>query len=83
VITKISFGKFHSLLLSNDRVIYGFGNNEVGQIGNGIKQRKTIPTKLYPEKKFIDIVLHLNYNLSMALSDDNVFYVQCEFNGPP
>jgi alpha-tubulin suppressor-like RCC1 family protein len=33
LIKKISCGPYHSLLLSNDGIIYGFGNNERGQIG--------------------------------------------------
>jgi hypothetical protein len=79
LITKISCRKFHSLLLSNEGEIYGFGFNFYGRIGNGIKEIMTKPTKLNNEKKFIDIASHWNFNISMALSDDKIFYVWDEY----
>jgi alpha-tubulin suppressor-like RCC1 family protein len=37
IIDKIACGHSHSLLLTNNGVIYAFGDNSLGQIGNGIK----------------------------------------------
>jgi RCC1 and BTB domain-containing protein len=37
-ISRISCDSFHSLLLSNDGIIYFFGNNTYGQIGNGVNE---------------------------------------------
>jgi alpha-tubulin suppressor-like RCC1 family protein len=78
-ITKISSGKLHNLLLSNDGVICGFGDNHFGQIGILTKENQIKPTKLNHEKKFIDIASHWNYSISIALSGDNVFYIWGEF----
>ncbi len=36
-IDKITYGVSHSLLLTNDGVIYAFVNNSIGQIGNRIR----------------------------------------------
>ncbi len=58
LITKISCGQYHSLLLSNDEIIYGFGNNDFGQIGIVTKENQIKPTKLNNQKKFIDIASH-------------------------
>jgi alpha-tubulin suppressor-like RCC1 family protein len=79
LITKISCGQYHNLLLSNDGIIYGFGYNQFGQIGIVTKENQTKPKKLNHEKKFIDIASHWNYNISMALTNDRVFYVWGEF----
>jgi tRNA A-37 threonylcarbamoyl transferase component Bud32 len=78
-IMKISAGNCHSLLLSSDGIIYAFGNNSRGEIGNGTKGFKRKITKLNHEKKFIDIASHHNYDISMALSDENIVYVWGEF----
>jgi fused-like protein len=74
LITKISCGSTHNLLLSNDGTIYEFGDNDLGKIG-----RKILPTRLNHEKKFIDIASHFNKGISMAKSVDNVFYIWGEF----
>jgi RCC1 and BTB domain-containing protein len=75
IINKITCGESHSLLLTNNGVIYAFGNNFFGQIGNGRKGYIEIPIKLYHEKRFIDIASHWNSNISIALSLDNKYYI--------
>jgi alpha-tubulin suppressor-like RCC1 family protein len=76
IIDKIACGHSHSLLLTNNGVIYAFGDNSLGQIGNGIKgniERK--PKKLNHEKRFLDIASHWRTYLSIAQSLDNKYYV--------
>jgi hypothetical protein len=74
-IKRISCGQNHSLLLSNDGVIYAFGCNFWGQIGNGNKESQLRPVKLNHEKKFIDIAAHSSLDISVSLSIDNMSYV--------
>jgi alpha-tubulin suppressor-like RCC1 family protein len=74
-ITKISCGSTHSLLLSRDRDIYAFGHNNCGQIGNNCFTNQLIPHKLYSSVKFIDITSHFRYQISIAISVENTFYV--------
>jgi alpha-tubulin suppressor-like RCC1 family protein len=67
-IKKISSGREHSLLLSNDGDIYWFGKN-------GCEKQKT-PTKLIiNENKFIDIASHCKYFISIALSNNGIYYI--------
>jgi alpha-tubulin suppressor-like RCC1 family protein len=72
---KISCGKCHSLLLSNDGVIYAFGDNRWGQIGNGSKEMLPTPVKLTHTNRFIDIASNFMEDISSSLSIDNLFYV--------
>jgi alpha-tubulin suppressor-like RCC1 family protein len=74
LITKISCGSFHSLLLSNDGVVYSFGYNNCGQIGNGNREIQVKPIKLAHKESFIEIASHWNNNLSAALSSDSIYY---------
>jgi alpha-tubulin suppressor-like RCC1 family protein len=76
---KISCGPVHSLLLSNDGVIYSFGMNEYGQLGNGEINSLKTPNRLNHSKKFIDIVSHFKENISIALSFDNIYYIWGKF----
>jgi alpha-tubulin suppressor-like RCC1 family protein len=46
IIEKISCGKNHSLLLSRDGDIYGFGDNSCGQLGMKDRQNAEIPIKI-------------------------------------
>jgi hypothetical protein len=64
-IKKISCGREHSLLLSRDGDIYWFG-------GNGFEKQTK---KIINENKFIDIESHYNYNISIALSVNAIYYV--------
>jgi serine/threonine protein kinase len=75
IIQRLSCGEYHSLLLSNDGVIYAFGCNLLGQIGNGNKETQLRPVKLSHEIKFIDIAAHSSLNISVSLSVENICYV--------
>jgi alpha-tubulin suppressor-like RCC1 family protein len=74
-ITKISCGSTHTLLLSRDGDIYPFGRNTCGQIGNNCSINQLTPHKLYSSVKFIDIATHFRYDISIAISMENIYYV--------
>jgi alpha-tubulin suppressor-like RCC1 family protein len=67
-IKKISCGYEHSLLLSCGGDIYWFG-------WNGIEEQNTPKKLTIDENKFIDIASHHKYNILVALSVNNVYYV--------
>jgi hypothetical protein len=67
-VKKISCGYSHSLLLTRDGDIYWFGDNA--------SERLTIPKRLsINANKFIDIATHFYYNISVALSEEDIFYI--------
>jgi alpha-tubulin suppressor-like RCC1 family protein len=74
-IMKISCGSAHSLLLSKDGNIYSFGNNKFGQIGNNNLRNQLFPQKISSPVKFIDIASHFRYDISIALSVNNIYYI--------
>jgi tRNA A-37 threonylcarbamoyl transferase component Bud32 len=75
IIERISCGRNHSLLLSNEGVIYAFGENFWGQIGNGSFENQVTPVKLNHEIKFTDIAADFSSRISVSLSTDNICYV--------
>ena len=46
-----------------------------GQLGTGDKETQITPKKLNIKEKFTDISAHSHYNISIAVSDKNVFYI--------
>jgi alpha-tubulin suppressor-like RCC1 family protein len=74
LIKKISCGSQHSILLSSDGRTYTFGDNSKFQLGSLSRgNNHLIPLKLENKNKFIDITAQ--YNISIALSFNNVFHV--------
>jgi hypothetical protein len=75
IINKISCGRNHSLLLSKEGVIYTFGDNSYGQLGNRNEEKQSIPVKINHKNKFIDIASHFNEDISASLSSKGIFYI--------
>jgi hypothetical protein len=73
-IEKISCGYRHSLLLSSDGFIYAFGRNSDGELGNQKKKNELSPQKIKIETKFIDISSHWYQDISIALSQNGIYY---------
>jgi RCC1 and BTB domain-containing protein len=80
VIKSISCGWNHSLLLTTDGDIYGFGLNSFGQIGNGNKTNQLNPVKIMGSQKFKEVVCYPSSYISVAKGVDDYFYVwgECE-----
>jgi RCC1 and BTB domain-containing protein len=78
-IEKISCGYRHSLLLSSDGFIYAFGRNKSGELGNQKEENELSPQRIKIETKFIDISSHWYQDISIALSQDGIYYIwgQC------
>ena len=45
-IKKVSLGGEHSLILSDNKILFSFGLNYFGQLGLGDNQNRNIPTKV-------------------------------------
>ena len=76
-ITKAVGGPNHSLLLSSEGHVYGFGKNDCGQVGNGLTEEQHIPAILNAtpnSPKIKDIVCHYDNDLSIAVSVENRIY---------
>jgi alpha-tubulin suppressor-like RCC1 family protein len=73
-IEKISCGSFHSLLLSSDGYIYAFGRNKSGELGNQKAENELSPHRIKIETKFIDISSHCTENISIAFSQNRIYY---------
>jgi alpha-tubulin suppressor-like RCC1 family protein len=63
------------LLLTNNGVIYAFGDNYWGQLGFRNDDIKSKPVKLIHRNKFIDIASHFDDDISVSLSDEGNYYV--------
>jgi hypothetical protein len=73
-IEKISCGSFHSLLLSSDGNIYAFGRNSDGELGTQNEEDELSPHRIKIETKFIDIFSHWSENISIALSQNGIYF---------
>ena len=73
IIKQISCGSYHTLVLTSDGIVYGWGDNEFGQIGCG---------KELGEKSLITCLtslpliksIHCSFNQSFALTDNGMVY---------
>jgi alpha-tubulin suppressor-like RCC1 family protein len=74
-IKKISCGPAHSLLLSSDGSIYAFGRNKSGELGNQKEENELSPHRIKIETKFIDISSRWYQEISMALSQNGIYFI--------
>lgn len=77
LVSKISCGSEHSLLLTRDGDIFVCGNNSWGQLGLGLDNTKTqnLPIKLMNDNKFIDISAHFDRCISLALTEQGDYFL--------
>lgn len=52
---KIAAGYNHSLILKNDHSLWSFGNNEIGQLGDGTMKNQLLPVKIMESVKDISV----------------------------
>jgi hypothetical protein len=83
-IKKISCGRRHSLLLTDDGFIYAFGDNSFGQLGDENRNHLSKLEKVNHENIYSDIETYFDKNISITLSVDNSgnnvihFWGECE-----
>ena len=73
-IKQISCGSVHTLVLSSEGMVYGWGWNRKGQIGCGIElgEKISVITQLKTLKKIY--LIHCSFNESFALTDNGMVY---------
>ena len=71
-IKQISCGAFHTLLLSTDGLVFGWGDNKYGQIGCGQNDTNELITQLKGLPKIKSI--HCSMNMSFAVTDNGFVY---------
>ncbi len=72
VFTQIASGFAHSLALRSDGSIWGWGNNNHGQLGDSTLSNHPVPIRIGTENDWIKIVAHGNF--SMGLKYDGTLW---------
>ena len=73
ILTEITLGSFHSCSILDDGSVSCWGSNEFGQLGDGTRESKHIPTKvLLPQGKRVDGLSSGSYH-NCAIIDDDTF----------
>ena len=75
VFSKAVCGPNHSLLLTSDGVLYSFGENTVGQVGNGTVQHQFLPIRIREDLRFKDIVSNKENDMTIAVAKDNRLFI--------
>ncbi|GLV44383.1 claret [Carabus blaptoides fortunei] len=73
IITQISAGHAHSIVLSSEGVVYSFGSNNFGQLGNGTSTKSCRPVQILLNEKII--LIATNYFHNLAVGTDNKLYI--------
>ena len=73
-IVQVCCGERHSLILTNDGMVYGWGDNYYGQTGHGNKngESKATPDKWQINNKLRNI--HCSLNQSFAVTEEDLVY---------
>ena len=74
-ISKAICGPNHSLILTIDGYVYGFGLNSNGQLGIGSTENQMTPVKLSFPVRIKDIISYYESEISIAVSKDNKCFV--------
>jgi hypothetical protein len=77
VVTQISAGEFHALALTSDGLVFGWGYNPTGTLGDGTSTSRTAPvavdTSGYLSGKIITSI-SAGYQHSLAVASDGTAY---------
>ncbi|XP_076633725.1 RCC1 and BTB domain-containing protein 1-like isoform X1 [Colletes latitarsis] len=68
-IEKVVCGYKHTMALSSKGILYVWGSNSYGQLGNGIDSNVAIPMKLLGMEKISDIAASPYNNISLAMGE--------------
>ena len=74
-VVKAVCGPNHTLLLTGEGHVYGFGDNRKGQIETGNNKELFVPIRIDCGIKFKDIITHFENDLSIGISTDDEYYV--------
>ena len=74
-VKKVVCGPHHTILLTTDGQVFAFGQNDCGQVGNGSTDHQFTPVLLNTRIKIKDIICYYGNNLSLAITEDDRYYV--------
>ncbi|KAL9653726.1 hypothetical protein ABK040_016654 [Willaertia magna] len=69
-VVKIESGQLHTLFLTKEGFVFGFGDNKYGQIGFGLNSEIDIPTEIYGLKNIILIQSGVNHSLFLNKNNE-------------
>ncbi|KAJ5077439.1 claret isoform a [Anaeramoeba ignava] len=79
IILDFSVGNFHSLILTSNGKLIGFGNNFSGQLGTGNTKNQLIPIQIeLPKLRFNEDIS--NYHLSCGFHNSFLYYSPLSFS---
>ncbi|XP_025261726.1 RCC1 and BTB domain-containing protein 1-like isoform X1 [Camponotus floridanus] len=80
-IVKVACGYEHTLALTNNREVFAWGKNHIGQLGGNYNMQSSRPIKVNTPKmrEVLDIAAH--GNLSVAEGSDRTIYVWGDYFG--
>lgn len=67
VVVQISAGHAHSIVLTSDGIVYSFGSNSFGQLGNGTSIKSSLPVQILLNEKITQIATNYFHNVSIAV----------------
>lgn len=70
-VQSVSLGWYHSAAVTKDGVLYTWGRNDRGQLGDGTRQDRNIPVKVLENVQEVG----LNYDRSEAMTEDGSVYM--------
>eukprot|EP00095_Tigriopus_kingsejongensis_P000582 maker-scaffold372_size192401-snap-gene-0.50 protein:Tk00582 transcript:maker-scaffold372_size192401-snap-gene-0.50-mRNA-1 annotation:"rcc1 and btb domain-containing protein 1" len=82
VISKVVCGYAHTLALSDEGTLFGWGANTYGQLGTGNKANSCCPTKVATEiGRIVDIAASHYNHISAAITQDSKVYMWGQCHG--
>ena len=81
-VVKVVCGYAHTLALSDEGELYGWGANSYGQLGTGTKANSCIPTRVAEDiGRVIDIAASHYNHISAAITQDSTVYMWGQCHG--
>ncbi|MFA6973054.1 MAG: hypothetical protein WC208_16860, partial [Gallionella sp.] len=69
-ITRVARGDYRTMVLTSDLSLYGYGENESGQLGTGDRDERDVMTKIAIPEPFQDIICGLSQSFGIGVSGD-------------
>ncbi|NLT50021.1 MAG: T9SS type A sorting domain-containing protein [Ignavibacteria bacterium] len=80
-ITAVAAGYFHSIALDSDGIVYTWGDNDYGQLGNGNNTDSNVPVATIISGKKIKAIAAGGYHSIALASDGTVYTLGSNYSG--
>jgi alpha-tubulin suppressor-like RCC1 family protein len=68
VVTQVAAGRINSIALTSTGLVYAWGDNQYGQLGNGSNISSSVPVKVHLPRGAKAISVGMSYNYAVALT---------------